>query len=424
MADSQGTALLSIASAHVTHNWVDIEQLELVAAKEAKSLLEAVRELPRVREAAILKTCNRVEVYAAVDGRSQQSLESLTANFLPQEMEGAVRFLEDRNSVRHLFRVASGLDSLIVGEDQILGQVKSAVAFARSEGALGPLLDRLFRQAITVGKRVRTKTALNKGAVSIGSAAVDLAVKLLGDLTSKVVLVLGAGEIGTLVAKALARWDLKAIFVANRSHDRAVELARELNGIAISFEEMPKYVPASDVIIGATGAPHVILSKDELATMLASSSRVEPLLIIDISNPRTIDKRVTELRSVELRNLDGLREIAQDNLERRKTEVLAAETIVDAEVAAFLGKSAEGPAANLARRLYTRVRTLRDEEYERFVRTAGTPDPKVQEALRAMLDSFANKLLAEPTEVLKRAARRGDAETLRTAAKLFGLEEE
>ncbi|MFQ5552428.1 MAG: glutamyl-tRNA reductase [Thermoplasmata archaeon] len=416
--------MLSIASAHVTHKWVDIEQLELVAAKEAKSLLAAVRQLPRVRETAILKTCNRVEVYAAVEGLGRKSLEALTANFLPQEMEGAVRFLEDRNSVRHLFRVASGLDSLIVGEDQILGQVKNAVAFARSEDALGPLLDRLFRKAIAVGKRVRTETALNKGAVSIGSAAVDLAVKLLGDLTGKVVLVLGAGEIGTLVAKALARWDLKAIFVANRSHDRAVELARELNGIAISFEEMPKYAPASDVIIGATGAPHVVLSKDELATMLANSNRVEPLLIIDISNPRTIDEHVTELRNVELRNLDGLREIAQENLERRKTEALAAEAIVDGEVTAFLGKVEESPAAHLARRLYTRVRTLRDEEYAKFVRKAGMTDPKAQEALRAMLDSFANKVLAEPTEALKRAARRGDAETLSTAAKLFALEEE
>ncbi len=416
--------MLSIASAHVTHKWVDIEQLELVAAKEAKSLLGAVRELPRVREAAILKTCNRVEVYAAIEGEGRKSLDALTADFLPHEMEGAVHFLQDRNSVRHLFRVASGLDSLIVGEDQILGQVKGAVAFARSEGALGPLLDRLFRKAIAVGKRVRTETALNKGAVSIGSAAVDLAVKLLGDLTGKVCLVLGAGEIGTLVAKALTRWDLKAIFVANRSHDRAVELARELNGIAISFEEMPKYVPASDIIIGATGAPHVVLSKDELAAMLSTSNRVEPLLIIDIGNPRTIDEHVMELRGVELRNLDGLREIAQENLQRRKTEVLAAETIVDTEVAAFLGKSEESPAADLARRLYTRVRTLRDEEYARFVRKAGTPDPNVREALQAMLDSFARRLLAEPTEVLKRAARRGDRETLRTAAKLFGLEDD
>jgi len=417
--------VLPLVSAHVTHRWVDIEQLELVTAKEAKSLLAAVRALPGVREAAILKTCNRVEVYAAVGGpEGRKSLESITANFLPQELEGTVRFLEGRETVHHLFRVASGLDSMIVGEDQILGQVKEALAFARGEGALGPTLDRFFRKAIAVGKRVRTETEVNEGSVSVGSAAVDLARKLLGDLTGKVVLVMGAGETATLVAKALARWKLKAIFVANRSHERAAELARELNGIAISFEEMPKYIPVSDVIIGATGAPHVVLSKEELEVMLAHASRVDPLLIIDISNPRTIDEHVAEIRGVELRNIDGLREIAQENLRLRRSEVLAADRIVDDEVEAFLGKAEETPADDLARRLYTRVRALRDEEYGEFARKIAGLTEAQREAVRAMLDSFANKMLARPTQALKLAAREGDTETLRTAAKLLGLEEE
>jgi len=416
--------VLPLVSAHVTHRWVDIEQLELVTAKEAKSLLAAVRALPGVREAAILKTCNRVEVYAAVGGpEGRKSLESITANFLPQELEGTVRFLEGRETVHHLFRVASGLDSMIVGEDQILGQVKEALAFARGEGALGPTLDRFFRKAIAVGKRVRTETEVNEGSVSVGSAAVDLAGKLLGDLTGKVVLVMGAGETATLVAKALARWKLKAIFVANRSHERAAELARELNGIAISFEEMPKYVPVSDVIIGATGAPHVVLSKEELEVMLAHASRVDPLLIIDISNPRTIDEHVAEIRGVELRNIDGLREIAQENLERRKAEVFAAEEIVEEELAAFLGKADEAPAEALARLLYTKVRTLRDEEFQEFLGKVEGLNPEQRDAVRAMLDSFANQMLAEPTQAMKRAAREGDNVSLRIAAKLFGLEE-
>ncbi len=417
--------MLPVASAHVTHRWVDIDRLELVTAKEAKSVLASVRALPGVREAAILKTCNRVEVYAAVDGAGgARSLETLTASFLPHELEGSVRFLEGRETVRHLFCVAGGLDSMIVGEDQILGQVKEAVAFARQEGAIGPTLDRVFRKAIAVGKRVRTETRVNEGSVSIGSAAVDLAGRLLGDLTGKVVLILGAGETATLVAKALARWKLKAIFVANRSRERAEELARELHGIAISFEEMPKYVPASDVIIGATGAPHVVLSKDELAQMVAKAHRVDPLLIIDISNPRSIDERVGEIRGVELRNLDGLREIARENLERRKDEVSTAERIVDVELAAFLGKAVEAPAEALAKRLYTKMRGLRDEELAEFLSKAGDLPVERRDSVRAMLDSFANRILAEPAEALKRAAREGDAATLRTAAKLFGIEEQ
>ncbi len=417
--------MLPVVSAHVTHRWVDIEQLELVTSKEAKSLLAVVRALPSVREAAILKTCNRVEVYAAVDNLAEgrRSLETLTANFLPNELNGAVQFLEGTDSIHHLFRVSGGLDSMIVGEDQILGQVKDALEFARAEGSLGPTLDHAFRKAIAVGKRVRTETAVNEGFVSIGSAAVDLAVRLLGDLTGRVVLVLGAGETATLVAKALARWKLRAIFVANRSHERAVELAKELNGIAITFEEMPKYVPASDVIISATGAPHVVLSKEELQRMLAKASRVEPLLIIDISNPRTIDERVVELPGVELRNIDGLRELARENLERRFAEVQAAERLVEDELTAFLGKTIERPAEEVARRLYLKVRSLRDKEFEEFLRKVDGLAPDQRDAVRAMLESFANRLLAEPTQALKRAARERDEETLRTAAKLFGLEE-
>ncbi|HEV8595824.1 MAG TPA: glutamyl-tRNA reductase [Thermoplasmata archaeon] len=417
--------MLPLVSAHVTHRWVDIERLELVAAKEAKSLLAAVMTFPGVREAAILKTCNRVEVYAAVEGHeARKSLEPIAADFLPQELEGTVRFLAGVETIHHLFRVASGIDSMIVGEDQILGQVKEALGFARTEGSLGPTIDRLFRKAIAVGKRVRTETTVNEGSVSIGSAAVDLAVKLLGDLTGKVVLVLGAGETATLVAKALARWKLKAIFVANRSHERAEELARELNGIAISFEEMPKYIPVSDVIIGATGAPHVVLSKDELADMLARASRVDPLLIIDISIPRTIDDRVAEIRGVELRNLDGLHEIARENLDRRKAEVLAAERIVDEELAAFLEKADEAPAEALAKRLYTKVRALREGEFQEFLNKVETLNAEQRDAVRAMLDSFANRMLAGPTLALKRAAREGDVASLRIAARLFGLEEE
>lgn len=417
--------MLPIVSAHVTHKWVDIERLELVAAKEAKSLLAAVMTFPGVREAAILKTCNRVEVYAAVEGpEARESLEAIAADFLPQELEGAVRFLEGAETVHHLFRVASGIDSMIVGEDQILGQVKEALGFARAEGSLGPTIDRLFQKAIAVGKRVRTETMVNEGSVSIGSAAVDLAVKLLGDLTGKVVLVLGAGETATLVAKALARWKLKAIFVANRSHERAEELARELNGIAISFEEMPKYVPVSDVIIGATGAPHVVLSKEELEDMLARASRVDPLLVIDISSPRTIDDRVAEIRGVELRNLDGLHEIARENLDRRRAEVVAAERIVDEELAAFLGKADEAPAEALAKRLYTKARALREGEFQELLNKVETLNAEQRDAVRAMLDSFANRMLAEPTLAMKRAAREGDVASLRIAAKLFGLEDE
>lgn len=417
--------MVDLLSAHVTHRWVDIDQLELFAAKEAHSLLHAVRGLPGVREVALLKTCNRVEVYTATDDRaaSATALHDLLGGAFPQELNGAVRYLEGQDTVGHLMRVAAGLDSLMVGEDQILGQIKEAYAFARKQGGLGRTLDLVFRKAISVGKQVRTDTAINKGSVSIGSAAVDLAERTLGGLKGRTVLVMGAGEVASLVARALAGRDLKAIFVANKTHDRAVAMAQQLGGLAIHFEDLPRYIPISDVVIAATAAPHIVLARDELADMLRIRPNAKRLLIIDLGNPRNVDEAVTELPGVELRNLDGLREIAQENIDRRRAEMARAEAIIEAEMPHLLRKFQEGDGEDVTRRIYQRAQALLEEEVRELRSRLKDLEPEEAEAVEAFAWSLTKRLMAEPTRALKEAARRGDEALLRAAQELFRVGE-
>jgi glutamyl-tRNA reductase len=418
--------MVEILSAHVTHHWVDLADLELFTSKEALSLLESVKTLPAVDEAVVLKTCNRVEVYAATrePAVARQSLEGLAGGSLPGELRDAVRFLGGRESVHHLLRVASGLDSLIVGEDQVLGQVRDAYEFALKHGAVGKTLDLVFRKALSVGKKVRAETGIGKGAVSIGSAAVKLAEKLLGNLEGKTVLVLGAGEIAALVAKAMAGKHLRAIFVANRTRWRAAELARSLGGIAIGYEQLPDYLPLSDVIITATGAPHVVLSRPELERCLGLNPRREKLLIIDLSNPRNVAEEVNLIPNVELRNLDGLREIARENFEQRRREATRAEALVSRELTLLLRRLQEGRAQDLAARFHRQLGDVRDEELRELLRRL----PELGEKERRVVAEFANALInrvgATPTRALKDAARSGDMETLQVAARLLGLGDE
>lgn len=417
--------MVDLLSAHVTHHWVDIDQLELFAAKEASSLLHATRALPGVQEVVLLKTCNRVELYTATEepAATFAALRGLAGGYFPEELNGALRFLENRDSVHHLLRVAAGLDSLIVGEDQILAQIKEAYAFAREEGTLGRTLDLVFRKAISVGKRVRTDTAINKGHVSIGSAAVELAERLLRGLKGRTVLVMGAGEMASLVAKALAGRDLKAIFVANKTYDRAVEMAQQLGGLAIHFEDLPRYLPISDVVIAATSAPHIVLSRGDLVEMLKIRPGAKPLLIVDLGNPRNVEDGVGTLVGVELRNLDGLREIAEENIRRRKEEIERAEAIIQAELPPLLRRFAQEDGEALTKRLYQRALEAADQETEVLLSKLKGLDPLGREAVEAFAWSLTKRLMARPTEALKEAARRGDRELLKAAQQLFDAED-
>lgn len=310
-----------IINLRVDHKVASIETMEKTA-KDLEVIFHNLKEELDVQEYIEISTCNRVEYYINTD------IVSYENDCLKTDNENIIIHYDDI-AIIHLFRMASGLESMIIGEDQILGQIKSAKKRSIDENHCGKVLDALFTKAIHVGQVVRQKTNINRGSVSIGSAAVDLAEENIGNLEGKHVLVIGAGKMGKLVAKALAEKNLKAIFVANRTYYRAVRLAEELNGKAILLDELSQCLPTADVIISATGAPHTILNKERIENFI-DPKKSSSIIMIDIANPRDIDEDV-ENTGVKLFNIDDLRGIAYKNKELRENEVKEAEKIIDSE---------------------------------------------------------------------------------------------
>ena len=308
-----------ILNLRVDHKIADIQSMENIS-RDIDDLFWKLQEKYSVNEYVEISTCNRKEYYIKNDYISEDD------ELLSHENQSII--IEYGNSaVMHLLRMTSGLESMIVGEDQILGQVKDAKHKAVKDHHCGKSLDTIFTKAIHVGQVVRNKTNINKGSVSIGSAAIDLAEKHMGSLDDKSVLVIGAGKMGRLVAKALAEKDLNAIFVANRTYYVAVELAQDLGGEAILFNDLEKYLATADLVISATSAPHAIITKERL---LGIERDYNSLMMVDIANPRDISEDVCEI-GVKLFNIDDLREIADENTNLRIKEFAQAESIIDEE---------------------------------------------------------------------------------------------
>lgn len=310
-----------IINIRVDHKIADIETME-TTAKDLKEIFNKFKEEFDIQEYVEIDTCNRKEYYIHTE------LCSYEHDYLKSENENIIIHYDD-TAIIHLFRMTSGLESMIIGEDQILGQIKHAKKVSLNENHCGKILETLFTKAIHVGQVVRQKTNINRGSVSIGSAAVDLAEENIGNLSGKHVLVIGAGKMGTLVAKALAEKDLKAIFVANRTYYRAVRLAEELNGKAILIDELSQFLTTADVIISATGAPHSILNKERIENFIDTQNS-SSIIMIDIANPRDIDEDVKDL-GLKLFNIDDLRGIADKNKKMREREAKEAEKIIDEE---------------------------------------------------------------------------------------------
>lgn len=410
-----------IVSMHVTHSSAGgtavlndvVPLLEEEAAKRLPSL-------PGVDEYVVVRTCNRFEIYvAAVDNSDAKSFfERLTRTIIPTDNISYI--LEDRESIRHLFRVVCGLDSLIVGEDQIQHQVRECYMKGKAEGHVNGMLSRLFDKAMSVGKRVRTETALNKGAVSVGSAAVELAESRLGSLEGKSITILGAGDIASVIAKNLAGKNLGAVIVTNRTYSRAIELADELGGRAVSMARMTDAVADSDVVLVATGAPHPVLKDVHVAE--AMSRRPErPLMIIDVSIPRNTEESVGEMPNVSLESMNSLQSIAMKNAERRRMEISSAEKIITEELAKIDSENREKYANEVIRLIGLKLADIREKELAVAVSRIGSADEK--ELLDDLSRAVSNKIAAELYKNLREASRDGRNDVCRAAAELFGLEE-
>jgi glutamyl-tRNA reductase len=420
--------LLALGVSHKTAPLDLRERLSLTEGRAVGALGE-LTAVEGIHEAAALSTCNRTELYLIVSDPVEAESTALgvltrQAELRPTELLGHLYSLRSGEAARHLFRVTAGLDSMIVGEAEIQGQVRRAYELALVEGATGPILNRLFRGALAAGGRAREETAIGERGVSIPSVAVELARRTLGDLAERRVLVIGAGETAELVARALVARGVATVFVANRHHDRAIGLAQRFGGAAVRLEELPEQLGSADIVVSATNSPHHIVERDELEEVMAGRDE-RPLLLIDIAVPRDIEPECREISGVTLHDIDDFQQIVERNASGREAEARRAEPILDAEQDRF-----ERWLASLE--VVPTVASLReraDEVVERILaenegRWESLSDAD-RERLALMARAVASRLLHEPTLRMKRAAGSDDAYLYVSALReLFGLDAE
>ncbi len=382
-----------------------------------------------IHEAAAISTCNRTELYLVVSDPVEAESTALgvltrQAEIRPTELLGHLYSLRSGEAAKHLFRVAAGLDSMIVGEAEIQGQVKRAYELAVVEGATGPILNRLFRGALAAGGRVREETAIGEKGLSIPSVAVELARRTLGDLSEREVLVIGAGETAELVARALVARGVKTVFVANRHYDRAIGLAQRFGGDAVRFEELPERLELADIVVSATNSPHHIVERDEFEQVMEGREG-RPLLVVDIAVPRDIEPECREIPGVSLHDIDDVQQIAERNASGREAEARRAEPILAAEQDRF-----ERWLASLE--VLPTVASLRERADEVVRRVLAENDGRWEnlsdadrKSLTAMANAIASRLLHEPTLRMKNAAGNDSAYLYVSALReLFGLDAE
>lgn len=416
----------------LSHKSAPIEVREKLNFPE-NTLPDALRKLMSyegIKESMIVSTCNRVEIYSSVDDSSKgiDRIKQFISDYHGLSREALERSLyvyPEALGVRHTFRVASSLDSMVLGEAQILGQLKDAFDISLKTKTTSTILNKLIKKAISVAKRVRTETRLAEGAVSISSAAVELAKKIFGDLEGKHVMLLGAGEMAELAAQHLLGNGVKNIMVANRTFERAEELAKEFKGDAIRFDHFPDALVMVDILICATGAPHYVVSREMTAKALRGRLQ-KPIFMIDISNPRNIDPEIDKIDNVYLYDIDDLQSKVDVNTEGRAREARKAEEIVAQEVETYLQWERGLDAVPTIVDLREKVEDMRKRELEKTLSCLnGVPEDQ-RRAVEAMSQAIVNKLLHAPLVVLKQAAStpgEGDT-TIAIARRLFNLDRE
>lgn len=315
---------------------VEVRERFAVGMNRLGEASQNLLEMAGAPEGVVVSTCNRTEFYLAAENASavMARLEKGLAEKVHGHEEPFYRH-EKREAARHLCKVVSGLDSMLLGETEIFGQVKQAYHAAHAAGTTGPVLNKLFQKAFSVGKKVRTQTSIQEGSTSIGNVAVELAEKIFGHLKDSEVMVLGAGEMSRLTAQALVSRGAKSIIVANRTHDRAIELAAEMNGRAVRFDDWLGVLKDVDVVISSTGAPHTIIHKAEIESV-RRARKFRPLFLIDIAVPRDIDHSVGEIEEVYLYDIDALEQLAEEAKARRGSQILECEKIIEIELSRLI----------------------------------------------------------------------------------------
>ncbi len=415
----------------LNHKTAPVEIREKLSFKTSLShpLEKLKSQIPSFKEAFFLSTCNRVEFCFILERfkkeeflRDFSSFLEKESSFKWKELKPHLYFLENEEAVKHLFEVACGLDSLVIGEPQILGQVKDAYKDALKYRTSGLVLNRLLHRCFFVAKRVRTETGIGGGAVSISYAAYELAKKILGSLKNKTVLLVGAGEMAELAFMHFISGGANKILIANRTLSKAVELAEKFKGEAYSLEELPNVLVKADIVISSTGAPSFVITKDMVASIL-KARRFKPLFIIDIAVPRDVEPEVNKLENVFLYDIDDLKEVVEENLKERQKEAFRAKIIIEEEVLKFQKWLKELDYHPTVRALSEKAERLRQKELSKTLKKLKNLSEEEKEAIEILTKSLVQKMLYFPINFIKKSYHEEGRYAVSLIRQIYNLDE-
>ena len=417
---------MSLLAIGINHNTASVELREKVAFGPEKlpQALQQLTENQLVNGSVIVSTCNRTEVYCDVKPSARNKVIDWISQFhqvIPEELKPSLYIHEEQAAIRHLMRVACGLDSLVLGEPQILGQVKQAFSDSREHKAVNAAMEKWFQKTFSVAKRVRTETDIGGSAVSVAYAACTLAKHIFESLQQSTVLLVGAGETIELVAKHLAGNGCTKIIVANRTRERALTLAEEFGAEVISLPEIPEHLARADIVISSTASPLLIIGKGMVESAL-KARRNQPMLFVDIAVPRDIESQVGELDDAYLYTVDDLQSIVDSNMEQRKVEAIQAEAIVSEESAAFMTWLRSLQGVDSIRDYRTSANDIRQELLARSIhalQAGGDPESVLIE----LSNKLTNRLIHTPTRALQSAAEQGEPARLAIIRQSLGLDD-
>ena len=380
-----------------------------------------------IREAVLLSTCNRTEIYICTCDSTTGEFRlydflATCARLPAEQVQRMVYVLRDEAAAQHLMQVAAGLDSLVLGENEILGQVRSAGEMAHAAGATGPILSALFRYAIQAGKRARSETEIGRGDISVASVVVELAEQALGPLHDRTALLIGAGKISTITARALVKAGLRCVMIANRTYERAEKLAKNLNGIAVHFDALDQVLTRADIVICSTGAPHIVLHADVIAkAQVARGER--PLLVADLAVPRDADPNIASIPGVQLANIDDLEIIVKTGHPLTASIYQEVEAIVNQELEGYCRWVRARRCVPVIQALHDKAETIYQAEVEQTLRRLGPLTPRQERLVQAMGKAIASKLLHEPTVRLRELSPEEDIpDYLELVQDLYGIQ--
>jgi glutamyl-tRNA reductase len=400
--------------------------LEALHIPQEEKFAEAIREDKSIQECILLQTCHRVEIfYISADPnheeKTKQALKlwSTKTGVSNDLISRAVQIYHGKEALRHLFYLACGIESVVLGEDQILGQVRTAWLKAKANETCGPIFDKAFMKAINVGRKVRKETKINEGSVSISSAAVDLATRELGDLTSKKALIVGAGEAGSLAAEALRSKAVSTIMVANRTYKKSLTLAQKISGEAIQFGNVLSTVPQVDLVIAAVKVTQPLFREEQFTPFSAYFGNPHPLLLIDISQPRAIEEKIGSLQGINLKTIDDLKELITQNMRNRGIAAEKSKAIVSAELDLFEAELSKLVAKPIIQDICRKFEAIRKKELNRAIHKMKESDEKKLLVLDRFSRELTERIAQIPIEQLRAAALSNDGELLSMAEKIF-----